>query len=461
MGHYFGTDGFRGEANVRVTAGQAFEIGRFLGWYYTERRRTLGSGGKARAVIGKDTRHSGYMYEYALAAGLNASGADAHLMHVTTTPSVAYACRVGDFDCGLMVSASHNPFDDNGIKLFDRGGGKMPEAVLDAAERYLDGMPPAGCRSGGIPYATRRGIGRTADAAILRSRYIAYLTGLVPFSLRGVRVGLDCANGSAWSIAPAIFEALGATVTALSARPNGVNINRACGSTHPERLQEAVRAGGLDVGFAFDGDADRCIAVDENGRVVDGDGILAVCAPYCRSRGELPGNTVVTTVMSNGGLFRLLADEGIAVRVTPVGDKYVRAAMEREGFGLGGEQSGHVIFGKYAVWGDGILTALKLMEVMRECGEPLSRLSAGLIPLPQLTRSLPAGDPAGTVESDAVQEAIRTAEGIVGAGGRVLVRASGTEPVVRVMTEASDPDRCRAALDTVAQAVYRQTQGTR
>ncbi len=440
MAKYFGTDGFRGEANVVLTVEHAFKVGRYLGWYY-------GREHKARVVIGKDTRRSSYMFEYALAAGLTASGADAYLLHVTTTPSVAYVIRTEGFDCGIMISASHNPFYDNGLKVINGHGEKLEDAVAEQIEAYIDG------ETGEIPLARRADIGRTVDYAMGRNRYIGYLISLATRSFKGVRVGLDCSNGSAFSIAKNVFDALGARTLVIHADPDGTNINANCGSTHIEELQKFVREEGLDVGFAYDGDADRCIAVDENGDVVDGDAIMYICGRYMKESGQLETNTVVTTVMSNLGLFKAFDAAGIRYEKTQVGDRFVYENMQQNGHRLGGEQSGHIIFSKYASTGDGILTSLMIMEVMLEKKMSLAKLREDLKIYPQLLRNVRVKDQQAAISDPDVQAAVRAAEEKLGEDGRMLVRLSGTEPLVRVMAEAGSHALCREVVDSVVQVI--------
>ncbi len=442
---YFGTDGFRGEANIGLTVDHAFRIGRFLGYYF-------GNGKKCSIVIGKDTRLSSYMFEYALSAGLTASGADVYLLHVTTTPSISYVTRTEGFDCGIMVSASHNGYHDNGIKLLNREGEKMENEVLEEAERYLDGEFE-------IPLATGDRIGKTVDHAAGRNRYIGYLISLASHSFRGVRVGLDCANGSAWMIAKNVFETLGAQVTVIANTPDGMNINRECGSTHIKNLQNLVLENHLDVGFAFDGDADRCIAVDEKGNVVTGDHILYLYACYMKKGGRLEDNTIVTTVMSNFGLYKALEKVGIEYKATRVGDKYVYEEMRRGGYLLGGEQSGHIIFAKYANTGDGILTAIKVMQAMLSQKLPLSKLTEPMTVYPQEIRNLKVKDREAVLASRIVTEAVRREEQELAGSGRVLLRASGTEPVIRVMAEAETKEKCRAAVGRLCDAIEAALSG--
>ena len=440
MSKYFGTDGFRGEANVDLTAEHAFKIGRFIGWYF-------GRGKGCNVVIGKDTRRSSYMYECALAAGLTSSGADAYLLHVTTTPSVSYIARVDDFDCGVMISASHNPYHDNGIKLINGDGEKMEQSVLDEIEKYLDGLAPE------PPLAVGADIGRTVDYSAGRNRYIGYLISLSTHSYKGVKVGLDCANGSTWMIAKSVFDALGADTYVISARPDGLNINVDCGSTHLANLQKLVREEKLDVGFAFDGDADRCLAVDENGDVVSGDKIMYICARHMKDRGRLDTNTVVTTVMSNLGLYKALDAAGINYEKTAVGDKYVWENMREHGHLIGGEQSGHIIFSKYATTGDGLITAIKVMQVMLDTKLPLSKLASPVTIYPQVLKNVIVDDKDGTMADPAVAASVAKVEGELGGTGRVLLRKSGTEPVLRVMAEAQTDERCEAAVDEIIDAM--------
>ena len=440
MSKYFGTDGFRGEANVDLTAEHAFKIGRFIGWYF-------GRGKGCNVVIGKDTRRSSYMYECALAAGLTSSGADAYLLHVTTTPSVSYIARVDDFDCGVMISASHNPYHDNGIKLINGDGEKMEQPVLDEIEKYLDGLAPE------PPLAVGADIGRTVDYSAGRNRYIGYLISLSTHSYKGVKVGLDCANGSTWMIAKSVFDALGADTYVISARPDGLNINVDCGSTHLANLQKLVREEKLDVGFAFDGDADRCLAVDENGEVVSGDKIMYICARHMKDRGRLDTNTVVTTVMSNLGLYKALDAAGISYEKTAVGDKYVWENMREHGHLIGGEQSGHIIFSKYATTGDGLITALKVMQAMLDTRQPLSKLCEPVTIYPQVLKNVVVDDKDSTLADSAVTAAVAAEEARLGDRGRVLLRKSGTEPLLRVMAEAETDDECERSVDAIIDAM--------
>ena len=454
MGKYFGTDGFRGEANANLTADHAYKVGRFLGWYYGELRRRKGEEGSARIVIGKDTRRSSYMFEYTLVGGLVASGADAYLLHVTTTPSVAYIARVDEFDCGIMISASHNPYYDNGIKLINGNGEKMDEETISLVEAYLDGeLEVFGQKWPEIPFAKKEQIGCTVDYISGRNRYVGYLISLGMYSFRGKKVGLDCANGSSWNIAKAVFDALGAKTYVINAEPDGTNINRDAGSTHIEGLQRLVVEKGLDVGFAYDGDADRCLCVDEKGNVITGDHILYIYGKYMKERSKLLQNTVVTTVMSNFGLYKAFDELGIDYAKTAVGDKYVYEYMMKNGCRIGGEQSGHIIFSKYASTGDGILTSLKMMEVMMARKKKMSELTEGLTIYPQVLVNVRVTDKKAAQADPEVQEAVAKAAQALGDTGRILVRESGTEPVVRVMVEAETEDICHQHVDSVVEMI--------
>ena len=445
MGKYFGTDGFRGEANKNLTVEHAFKIGRYLGWYY-------GQSHKAKVVIGKDTRRSSYMFENALCAGLTASGADAYLLHVTSTPSVSYVARADDFDCGIMISASHNPYYDNGIKLINSNGEKMDEKLLDGIEEYIDSDTQ-------LPYAEREKIGRTVDYAAGRNRYIGYLISLATRSYKDYRIGLDCANGSTWQMAKSVFDALGADTYVINNHPDGLNINVDCGSTHIERLRDFVLQNRLDVGFAFDGDADRCLAVDEKGNVINGDHILYVCAKYMKERGTFGSSKVVTTIMSNMGLYKALDALGIGYEKTAVGDKYVAENMRQNGHLIGGEQSGHIIFGRLANTGDGILTAIKVMETITESKQPLSVLAAGMTMYPQKLKNVVVTDKDETLACPEVKAAVAKVEADLGDEGRVVLRKSGTEPLLRVMVEAGTQELCEQKVDEIIAAM--QTAGKR
>ena len=444
MGKYFGTDGFRGEANKVLNYEHAIRIGRFLGWYYGKRLEK-----KAKIVIGKDTRRSSYMFEYALCTGLMASGADAYIMHVTTTPSVAYITRVDDFDCGIMISASHNPYYDNGIKLLNSKGEKMDEETILQVEDYIDGKLE-------VPVASGHDIGRTVDYVAGRNRYIGYLISMSKFSFKDVRVGLDVANGAAWSIAKGVFDALGAKTYVINAEPDGYNINTDCGSTHIEHLQKFVVDNGLDVGFAYDGDADRCLCVDEKGNVITGDHILYIYGLYMKERDKLLNNTIVTTVMSNFGLYKALDKAGINYEKTKVGDKYVYENMVQNGHRIGGEQSGHIIFTRYATTGDGILTSLKMMEVMLAKGKPLSELAAPVVFYPQVLKNVRVTSKPEAQNDPDVQAQVEKVAEELGDDGRILVRESGTEPVIRVMVEAGSNELCEELVDSVIDVIKKK-----
>ena len=454
MGKYFGTDGFRGEANVNLTADHAFKVGRFLGWYYNQVKRRAGIDQPARIVIGKDTRRSSYMFEYSLVGGLVASGADAYLLHVTTTPSVAYVVRTDGFDCGIMISASHNPYYDNGIKLINSSGEKMDESVIALIEAYIDGELVAFDRRWEeLPLAKKEQIGCTVDYVSGRNRYIGYLISLGLYSFKGVKVGLDCANGAAWNIAKSVFDALGAKTYVINAEPNGTNINTNAGSTHIEVLQKFVVDNGLDVGFAYDGDADRCLCVDENGEVITGDHILYALGCYMKEQGQLDNNTVVTTVMSNFGLYKALEDKGIDYAKTAVGDKYVYEYMVNNNCRVGGEQSGHIIISKYATTGDGILTSLKMMEVMLAKKKKMSQLCEGLTIYPQVLKNVRVKSKPEAQNDPEVQAAVQAVADRLGDTGRILVRESGTEPVIRVMVEADSKELCQECVDQVVDVI--------
>lgn len=444
MGKYFGTDGFRGEANVDLTVDHAYKVGRYLGYYFGKDKK---DDERARIVIGKDTRRSSYMFEYSLVAGLTASGADVYLMHVTPTPSVSYIVRADEFDCGIMISASHNPFYDNGIKIINNQGAKMDASVEEEIERYIDGLVPE------IPLATREKIGRTTDYSMGRNRYIGYLMTLPTRSFKNLRVGLDCANGASSTVAKAVFDALGAKTYVINNEPDGTNINTNCGSTHIEGLQQFVLDNQLDAGFAYDGDADRCLAVDEKGNLIDGDAILYICGKYLKEQGKLNDNTIVTTVMSNLGLYKALDAEGIHYAKTAVGDKYVYECMMEQNYILGGEQSGHIIFSKNARTGDGVLTSLKLMEVMVEKKASMSELTRGLRIYPQLLENVKVNSKIEVMEDAEVLAAAKNVEEKLGENGRILLRESGTEPVVRVMVEAETDELCRKYVDEVAKVI--------
>lgn len=451
MGKYFGTDGFRGEAGVTLTAEHAYKIGRFLGWYYSQ-------GGKhVKAIIGKDTRRSSYMFEYAIAAGLTSSGADAYMLHVTTTPSVSYAVRNEDFDFGIMISASHNPYQDNGIKIVNGKGEKLDDDTTSKIELYLDGeLLSLGINESDIPFAVGSEIGEIVDYSAGRNRYIGYLISLSKYSFKSFKVGLDCANGGAWMIAKSVFDALGAKTYTINTSPNGLNINDNAGSTHIEELCKHVKENGLDIGFAFDGDADRCIAVDEKGEVINGDHILYILALHLKKHGMLTNNTVVTTIMSNLGLYRALETVGINYVQTTVGDRFVYENMQANGHQIGGEQSGHIILSKFATTGDGVLTAIKVMEAVIESKLSLSKLKEPVIMLPQVVKNVKVNDKRAVRENSTVMSEVNAVGKILGTRGRVLLRESGTEPVVRVMVEAESEAECSLCVDRIIEVINKE-----
>lgn len=444
MGKYFGTDGFRGEANVSLTVEHAYKVGRYIGWYFNQNKE------HAKVVIGKDTRRSSYMLEYSLVAGLTASGADAYLMHVTTTPSVAYITRTDDFDCGIMISASHNPYYDNGIKLIDSRGHKMSSEIEEAIEKYIDGEIEE------LPLATKENIGSATDYSVGRNRYLGYLMSIPTRAFKNVKVGLDCANGASSNLAKAVFDALGAKTYVINSEPNGLNINTNCGSTHIEGLQALVKEKELDIGFAYDGDADRCLAVDEHGNVINGDLILYICGKYLKEHHELANDTVVTTIMSNLGLYKAFDKIGIKYEKTSVGDKYVNENMVANGYVLGGEESGHIIFSKNATTGDGILTSLKIMETVIESKSTLSTLASEVTIFPQLLKNVKVKNKSEAKNDSLVQEKIKEVENLLGNDGRVLVRESGTEPVIRVMVEASTDELCNKYVNEIVEVINKQ-----
>ena len=444
MGKYFGTDGFRGEANKDLTVEHAYKVGRYIGWYFGRNKD------HAQVVIGKDTRRSSYMLEYALVAGLTASGADVSLMHVTTTPSVAYITRTDGFDCGIMISASHNPYYDNGIKVLDCNCHKMDAKVENLIEQYIDGEVDE------IPFATKDEIGCATDYSVGRNRYLGYLMSIPTRAFKNIRVGLDCANGASSNLAKSVFDALGAKTYVIHSEPDGLNINTNCGSTHIEVLQEYVKEKHLIIGFAYDGDADRCIAVDENGNVVDGDLILYVCGKYMKEHGQLKDDTIVTTIMSNLGLYKACDKIGMKYEKTQVGDKYVYENMVKNGFMLGGEQSGHIIFSKHATTGDGILTSLMLMEVIMETKQSLGQLTEEVKIYPQLLKNVRVADKKTARENPEVVKAVDAVAEALGDDGRILVRESGTEPVIRVMVEAATDELCEKYVTQVIDVIEKE-----
>lgn len=450
MGKYFGTDGFRGRANEDLTADHAYKIGRFLGWYLNKNK----SSDKARVVIGKDTRRSSYMFESALSSGLTASGADVYLLHVTTTPSVAYITVSDSFDCGIMISASHNPFYDNGIKLIGSKGEKIGDNMTELIEKYIDGIYDANLEEvNRLPFAKDEDIGRTFDYFSGRNRYIGYLISLCSHCFKDIRIGLDCSNGSTWAIANSVFQALGAKTYVISAEPDGTNINKLCGSTHPQNLQKLVREKNLDIGFAFDGDGDRCICVDNEGEIVDGDGILYVCGKHMKENGKLKDSTVVTTVMSNLGLYKAFEKVGIKAVTTDVGDRFVHECMVKNDYSIGGEQSGHIIFSKYATTGDGILTALMIMEVCLEKKLNLSELMKGFKKFPQTLKNVTVSNKTDAINSKELLKRKKEAEKELGESGRILIRESGTEPVIRIMVECESKEKCNRISDWLSESI--------
>ena len=452
---YFGTDGFRGEVNVDLTAEHAYKIGRFLGWYFTSTLCTTDkSKGKPQIVIGKDTRRSSYMLEYALCSGIIASGGDAYILHVTTTPSVSYVVRTENFDCGIMITASHNPFYDNGIKLINRYGEKFDDDATALIEKYIDGdLKSLGIEGDDLPCAKREGIGAIIDYISGRNRYVGYLISLASHSYKHLKIGLDCANGAVWSIAKSVFEALGAVTYVVGDTPNGININEGCGSTHIENLCKLVREQHLDIGFAFDGDADRCIAVDEKGNEVDGDKMMYILANRLKSRGMLNENTVVATIMSNSGFVNSLKKAGINCELTTVGDRFVYESMQQNDFDLGGEQSGHIILKKYATTGDGLLTAIMITEELCDKKITLSKLAEPVFLYPQYTKNVRVNSKEKAIQSKAVQQAVKAVEEKIDGKGRVLLRKSGTEPVVRIMVECESKVQCVELAQKIADVI--------
>ena len=452
---YFGTDGFRGEANVGLTSLQAYKVGRFLGWYYSSALSGCQKKGyRPKIVIGKDTRRSSYMLEYSIAAGITASGADAYMLHVTTTPSVSYVTRLDGFDCGIMITASHNPFYDNGIKVINRYGEKLDDGTTAFIEAYLDGeLSTLGITDSDLPLATKEKIGCIVDYVSGRNRYVGYLISLASNSYKKLKIGLDCANGASWNIASAVFGALGAQLYVIGDEPDGLNVNLDCGSTKMEKLCQLVREKHLDLGFAFDGDADRCLAVDENGNVVDGDAIMYILGKRLKSRGMLNGDTVVATIMSNSGFFKSLEKAGLKCEQTAVGDRFVYECMQNNDYSLGGEQSGHIIVKKYATTGDGILTAIMLLEEICDSKQSLAKLCEAVTLYPQYVKNIRVKDKNQTVNDEAVLQSVKEVDALIDGNGRVLLRQSGTEPVVRIMIEAESMEKCHSYAQTIADTV--------
>lgn len=452
---YFGTDGFRGEANLDLTSIHAYKIGRFLGWYYqSELSGCSNKNYRPKIVIGKDTRRSSYMLEYSLVAGITASGADAYMLHVTTTPSVSYVTRQDEFDCGIMITASHNPYYDNGIKIINRYGEKLDDATTLLVEAYIDGdLKALGVSGADLPLANRERVGSIVDYVAGRNRYVAYLISLASNSYKKLRIGLDCANGASWSIAKAVFGALGAQTVVIGAEPDGLNVNMNCGSTHIENLCKLVREQHLDIGFAFDGDADRCIAVDEKGNVVDGDKMLYILGKRLKDRDSLESDTVVATIMSNSGFFDSLKDIGIKCVQTTVGDRFVYECMQQNNFSLGGEQSGHIIMKKYATTGDGILTAIMITEQICDSKLSLSKLAEPVRVYPQLIKNLRVKDKAAVLSDENVLKEVKDVDKKINGKGRALLRQSGTEPVIRIMIESETEELCEVFSQQIAKAI--------
>ena len=452
---YFGTDGFRGEANLNLTSMQAYKVGRFLGWYYSSKLSGCASTGyRPKIVIGKDTRRSSYMLEYSIVAGITASGADAYMLHVTTTPSVSYVTRQDEFDCGIMITASHNPFYDNGIKVINKYGEKLDDETTALIEAYIDGnLSALGVQGDDLPLAHRERIGEIVDYSAGRNRYVGYLISVASNSYKKLRIGLDCANGASWMIAKSVFDALGAQTVVIGNEPNGLNVNNGCGSTHMENLCNLVKEQHLDVGFAFDGDADRCIAVDENGNIIDGDAMMYILANRLKSRDMLNGNTVVATVMSNSGFFASLKKLGIECDQTKVGDRFVYESMQNNNFSLGGEQSGHIILKKYATTGDGILTAIMLAEEMCDRKMSLAKLSENLMLYPQHLVNLRVKSKADVMNDSEVLAAKEEVNKLIDGNGRALLRESGTEPVIRIMIEAETNELCVEYAEMIAKVI--------
>lgn len=458
---YFGTDGFRGEANVGLTSIQAYKVGRFLGWYFSSELSGCNNpSGRPRIVIGKDTRRSSYMIEYSLVAGITASGADAYMLHVTTTPSVSYVTRMEEFDCGIMITASHNPYYDNGIKVINRYGEKLDDKTTAYIEAYLDGdMAALGIAGDDLPLAQRDRIGCIVDHVSGRNRYVGYLISLAARSYKHLRIGLDCANGASWMIASAVFSALGANVTLIGAEPNGLNVNNGCGSTHIENLCKLVKEQHLDMGFAFDGDADRCIAVDGSGKVIDGDAMMYILAKRLQSRGMLKNNTVVATVMSNSGFVASLQEAGLRCEQTAVGDRFVYECMLQNDYALGGEQSGHIILKKYATTGDGLLTAIMITEEVCDQKTTLAKLAEPVKAYPQYLKNVAVKDKAAVLGDNEVHLAVQAAEEKINGKGRVLLRQSGTEPLIRVMVECENYDDCVAYAQSIVDVILERGHG--
>ena len=451
---YFGTDGFRGEANVNLTSMQAYKVGRFLGWYYSNEISGCKTNHRPKIVIGKDTRRSSYMLEYSIVAGITASGADAYMLHVTTTPSVSFVTRQEEFDCGIMITASHNPFYDNGIKVINKYGEKLDDKTTALIESYIDGnLHELGIAEDDLPLATKEKLGCIIDYSSGRNRYLGYLISLASHSFKNLKIGLDCANGASWMIAKSVFSALGAQTTVIGAEPDGLNVNENCGSTHIENLCRLVKEKHLDLGFAFDGDADRCIAVDGNGEVVDGDKMLYILGRRLKSRGVLNHDTIVATVMSNSGFLKSLDALGIKCEQTDVGDRFVYECMQDKGYDLGGEQSGHIIIKKYATTGDGILTAIMITEEVCDSKMTLAELAEPVKLYPQYTQNVKVKDKPKVFKDKSVLESLEQVEKLIGGNGRVLLRQSGTEPVIRIMVECESKEKCAEYAGIIADRI--------
>lgn len=460
-GKYFGTDGFRGEANTTLTSMQAYKVGRFLGWYYSSKLSGCTKAGyRPKIVVGKDTRRSSYMLEYSIVAGITASGADAYMLHVTTTPSVSYVTRQDEFDCGIMITASHNPYYDNGIKVINKYGEKLDDKTTGLIEAYIDGnLKALGVVGNDLPLAHKERIGCIVDYVSGRNRYLGYLISVASHSYKNLRIGLDCANGASWMLANALFSALGAQTVLTGNQPDGLNVNQGCGSTHIENLCKLVKDEHLDLGFAFDGDADRCIAVDENGNVIDGDAILYILAQRLKDRGTLNGNTVVATIMSNSGFVKSLEDAGINCAQTTVGDRYVYECMQENDYSLGGEQSGHIILKKYATTGDGLLTAIMLTEEVCDKKTTLAKLAEPVKLYPQYTRNIKVSDKEIVLADEEVNNKLKEVEKLIDGKGRALLRRSGTEPVIRVMIESESEIDCVTYADMIADVILERGYG--
>lgn len=448
MGKYFGTDGVRGVANKELTPELAFKLGRFGGYVLTKETKN------PKIVIGRDTRISGHMLEGALVAGLLSIGAEVMRLGVISTPGVAYLTKALGANAGVMISASHNPVEDNGIKFFGSNGFKL----LDEQEEEIENLLiKSETESDSLPRPKGADIGQVNDYFEGGQKYLAFLKQTIQDDLSGLHVAIDCAHGSATPLAAQLFADLDVDqITTMGASPNGVNINDNVGSTHPEALAELVVEKGAHIGLAFDGDADRLIAVDEKGNIVDGDQIMYICANYLKEKGRLKHNTLVTTVMSNLGLYKALEEKGINTRQTAVGDRYVMEEMRKGDYNLGGEQSGHIIFLDYATTGDGLLTAVQLCHILKETNKPLSELASEMEKFPQKLVNIPVEDKHAVKDNEVVQKEIEAVEKEMDGEGRVLVRPSGTEPLVRVMVEAPTEELCEAYVNRIAEVIKKE-----